>query len=475
MESRNSITSNSEYEGSSSNEEYEDYKVDGYHPVVLGEHYNTGKYQVLQKLGWGYFSTVWLVKDKIVPGYFALKILKSKKSYTEAAQDELEILKVLKLKNENDENMYVVKYVDSFFHFGIHGKHQCICFEIMGPNLLDLIQHYEDRDELMPIWLVKLITKQILKGLDYTHRICNVIHTDIKPENIMIELEEDSKEKFISFITQFKKKPTSMKFLKKLQSSNSSKNKAKYAKKKAKKAKARLSAGGTELKDSPASQHYQEEEESKENPVITSKFEDLSIKKEDNDEEEDESDPKILKWKNLSIPINPKLQTKIVDFGNACWKDKHFTDNIQTREYRSPEAIIKGNYNESTDLWSLACLVFEMLTNTFLFKPKKGSTFKKNDDHLALMMETLGKIPKPFALSGSRSRDFFNKNGDLLRIKDLKAFPISSILEKDFKFDPDECREIEDFLLPMLEYDPKKRCTAEEALKSDWINDIRLP
>ena len=28
---------------------------------------------------------------------------------------------------------------------------------------------------------------------------------------------------------------------------------------------------------------------------------------------------------------------KIVDFGNACWIDKQFTDDIQTRQYRCPE------------------------------------------------------------------------------------------------------------------------------------------
>lgn len=28
---------------------------------------------------------------------------------------------------------------------------------------------------------------------------------------------------------------------------------------------------------------------------------------------------------------------KLVDFGNACWVERHFTDDIQTRQYRSPE------------------------------------------------------------------------------------------------------------------------------------------
>lgn len=35
----------------------------GYHPVKVGELYNSGRYVVVRKLGWGHFSTVWLVRD----------------------------------------------------------------------------------------------------------------------------------------------------------------------------------------------------------------------------------------------------------------------------------------------------------------------------------------------------------------------------------------------------------------------------
>ena len=80
----------------------------------------------------------------------------------------------------------------------------------------------------------------------------------------------------------------------------------------------------------------------------------------------------MLAWKDtISIHLDQTLKIKIVDFGNACWTHKHFTDNIQTREYRSPEAIIVSEYDTSTDMWSMACVVFEMLTNSFLFKPRK--------------------------------------------------------------------------------------------------------
>ena len=35
----------------------------GYHPVKIGELYSNGRYVVVRKLGWGHFSTVWLVRD----------------------------------------------------------------------------------------------------------------------------------------------------------------------------------------------------------------------------------------------------------------------------------------------------------------------------------------------------------------------------------------------------------------------------
>lgn len=74
-----------------------------------------------------------------------------------------------------------------------------------------------------------------------------------------------------------------------------------------------------------------------------------------------------------------------MDLGNACWINKHFTNNIQTREYRSPEAILGIDYDETTDIWSLACLMFELITNDYLFRPEKKSHYSRDEDHLALM------------------------------------------------------------------------------------------
>ena len=53
-------------------------------------------------------------------------------------------------------------------------------------NLLALIKKYEHRG--IPITYVKQISKQLLLGLDFLHRRCGVIHTDIKPENVLMEI-----------------------------------------------------------------------------------------------------------------------------------------------------------------------------------------------------------------------------------------------------------------------------------------------
>lgn len=44
-------------------EDLEDYRPGGYHPVNIGDSFKDGRYDVVRKLGWGHFSTVWLARD----------------------------------------------------------------------------------------------------------------------------------------------------------------------------------------------------------------------------------------------------------------------------------------------------------------------------------------------------------------------------------------------------------------------------
>jgi serine/threonine-protein kinase SRPK3 len=61
-------------------------------------------------------------------------------------------------------------------------------FEVLGENLLGLIKRYQNRG--VPEHIVRQIAKQVLLGLDYVHRCCGIIHTDLKPENVLICIDD---------------------------------------------------------------------------------------------------------------------------------------------------------------------------------------------------------------------------------------------------------------------------------------------
>ena len=168
------------------------------------------KYIVLKKLGWGHFSTVWLALKLQDKKLYALKIQKGAAKYTESAMEEEEILFDVASnynhkewidsvrKYERDANLDVTRththnlqMYDQFFHHAMHGRHSIMAFEVLGRNLLTLIKRFNFEGVPMPI--VREITRQSLMGLDYLHRICNIIHTDLKPENVVFEIESEAR------------------------------------------------------------------------------------------------------------------------------------------------------------------------------------------------------------------------------------------------------------------------------------------
>ena len=83
----------------------------------------------------------------------------------------------------------MVSLLNSFVHKSNYGNHFCMVFEILRCNLFDIVKRYNY--EGVPLNICQEICKQILQGLDYLHRICSIIHTDLKPENVMLCLSED--------------------------------------------------------------------------------------------------------------------------------------------------------------------------------------------------------------------------------------------------------------------------------------------
>jgi len=152
---------------------------------------------VIRKLGWGHFSTVWCGWDKKRQQQVALKVQKSATHYTEAAMDEIEFLnKAAQQPGRGSDK--VVRLLDSFRHSGPNGTHVCMVFEPMGPNLLALIKDYNYRG--IPMDIVREITRQVLMGLDFLHTQCSIIHTDLKPENVLLCPHEDEFTQNLEFL-----------------------------------------------------------------------------------------------------------------------------------------------------------------------------------------------------------------------------------------------------------------------------------
>jgi len=162
----------------------------------------------------------------------------------------------------------------------------------------------------------------------------------------------------------------------------------------------------------------------------------------------------------------------VVDLGNACWTHRHFSEDIQTRQYRAPEVLIGSKYDTSADMWSLGCICFELLTGDLLFDPREGGNYDRDEDHLAMFQELLGKIPKKIAVGGKYSKKFFDRKGNLKHIKQLKFWPVEEVLHEKYHFSVREAEEISNFVLPLLEYDAKERATAFECLQHEWLQGI---
>ncbi|KAJ9580487.1 hypothetical protein L9F63_024337, partial [Diploptera punctata] len=184
-------------------EDPRDYCRGGYHPVKIGDLFHN-RYHVVRKLGWGHFSTVWLCWDLVAKRFVALKVVKSAAHYTETALDEIKLLKCVRESDMNDQKRdKTVQLLDDFKISGVNGTHVCMVFEVLGHNLLKLIirSNYQG----IPLKNVKVIIRQVLEGLDYLHTKCNIIHTDIKPENILMCVEESYIRKLASEATQWHK------------------------------------------------------------------------------------------------------------------------------------------------------------------------------------------------------------------------------------------------------------------------------
>jgi serine/threonine protein kinase len=123
----------------------------------------------------------------------ALKIVKSAGHYTETAMDEIKLLeKIVNAKPKHSGKRHIVQLLNNFMHAGPNGIHVCMVFEVLGENLLTVIRRHQHRG--IPVNTVKRIARQMLEGLEYMHGHCAIIHTDLKPENVLVCVEKEEED-----------------------------------------------------------------------------------------------------------------------------------------------------------------------------------------------------------------------------------------------------------------------------------------
>ena len=147
------------------------YKPQGFHIVHLGDTFENGQYQVVNKLGHGSFSTVWLVHDRHSQRYVALKILLGTKTQSDFRfETELDTLLDNRDGNThlNDGRESVLIPLDIFDILGPNGAHKCLVLPVTGPSIHD--QSETSIPSHLPLAAAKRAIWQTAKGLEYLHR-----------------------------------------------------------------------------------------------------------------------------------------------------------------------------------------------------------------------------------------------------------------------------------------------------------------
>jgi serine/threonine protein kinase len=364
----------------------------GYHPVEIGDIYN-GRYRILRKLGWGHFSTVWLCRDIKLANrgglsgdavlfyresrYAALKVVKSAKHYTEAALDEIDLLKKVASTNRLSTGWpHVVQLYESFRISGPHGNHMVMVFEVLGVNLLKPIVKLNYKG--LPIMAVKSITKQVLLGVDYLHRECNIIHTDIKPENILFCVTNEKIKELASQVPLTRSSISNAPASKSKGSLPMTRNQKKRLKMKLKKTQELIEQDKSSMdiaNPTMTATTTTTEDNITTNVIIT----DVGDVSSSQDHMESNGDNNNIQNENDSNEFDLPITVKIADLGNACWTHHHFTDDIQTRQYRCLEVLIGSEYGPPADIWSIACMTFELATGDYLFEPHSGGNYTRDE------------------------------------------------------------------------------------------------
>ena len=137
----------------------------------------------------------------------------------------------------------------------------------------------------------------------------------------------------------------------------------------------------------------------------------------------------------------------LADFGSSCFLTDELTTYIQSQAYRAPEVLVGAAYSTKIDIWSVGCVLAELVTGEVLLPA--GSA----EESLFKIRCVLGELPTAGRLLSTYTEALQEATFD--RVPSLEE-----------RFESSHLRE---FLLWLLRVDPEQRPTAQAALQHSWL------
>lgn len=453
------------YESVSLSSDDEDYETNGdvfYKDVLLN------KYLLLKKIGFGAYASVWLTYHLHEDKFYAIKIQNSE-DYREGKKE----IKFFKKLNKYPCD-HIMRIVENFIIKKEEEKYICMVMELFGGDVNDILRDGKYRHGL-PIPVVKTIVKQLLLAVDILHNKMNIVHTDIKPENLLIRGVSKKIQKYIDLCREldFKKvydivkdKYWKLKGYNKenrnhVKKFNNRKNKYKMLKE--------VNAYFVDKIEEmdrgtvPDSEPIQISDHES-----SSKSDDESVGRGSRTESESE----YTEDRDFEVVDDKYIQNCFIclsDFGSIVKREDIIREEIQTRYYRAPEVILNKSYDVSADMWSIGCLVFELITGDLLFHPGKDNDFTRDYHHIYWMHQLLGDVPVYLLKRYSRTKEFYNKKYQLKDVEGVDKWPLYNVLTEQYEIKEKDATELYNFLITMLNYDPTKRINVQKCMVHPWL------
>ncbi|KJZ80123.1 hypothetical protein HIM_00837 [Hirsutella minnesotensis 3608] len=421
-----------EYEWIDGVERLELYEPGGYHPIMIDDVLHS-RYRIVDKLGFGGYSTVWLGHDARLNRYVAIKVgisgatIPQQESSTLRALSESSVISPLIDKPTSiAANDVLPSILDEFDVRGPNGTHKCYAVDPAQGNLKESLFN-----RLFPIHVARALAAKLAIAVAFVHSK-GFIHGDLHLRNVLVKLPLSFNKLSIPQLREKFGKPETVPIRR---------------------------VDGKPLSPCVPSQAVTSLYLGKEAPDFTIE------------------DARGLILCDFGESFNPIKETRL---GKNC--------NTPTA-MKAPEALFEPEaaLSYSSDIWSLGTAIWEILGMKFIF-----SESEPEDEIIAQQIDVLGyhDFPEKWREQWERPGLEETDSGRTIPCRPAGERETWPPLERAFEefvqkyrrkreatgvFGDDETRAILDLVRAMLKFRPEERLDIQAVLGSEWMVKWALP